>query len=68
MMDVVDIAQSAVERLEEAARRFGPGGHPAPGPKATGRCLWCDEPLEDGRRWCDSDCRDDWERAKGVTR
>ena len=67
-MDVADIAQSAAERLEEAARRFGPGGHLAPGPLATGYCLWCEEPLEGGRRWCDSDCRDDWERARGGAR
>lgn len=29
--------------------------------QATGCCLFCDEPLEDGRRWCNSDCRDDWQ-------
>lgn len=30
--------------------------------KATGNCLNCDEPLDDNRRWCDADCRDDWQR------
>jgi len=30
--------------------------------QATGRCLWCNEPLADGRRWCDAECRDEWER------
>lgn len=37
----------------------------------TGRCLFCHEILADDRRWCDSDCRDDWEherRMKGVRR
>lgn len=24
----------------------------------TGRCYTCDEPVPDGRRWCDADCRD----------
>ena len=28
---------------------------------ATGQCLYCEEPLPVGLRWCDSDCRDDWE-------
>jgi len=28
----------------------------------TGRCLWCGEPVEAPRRWCDAGCRDDWER------
>lgn len=39
--------------------------------KATGRCLFCHEFVEDGRRWCDSDCRDDWEaerRMEGIRR
>lgn len=30
----------------------------------TGNCLNCDERLDDGRRWCDTDCRNDWERRK----
>lgn len=32
------------------------------GPAATGHCLFCDEPLEEGRRWCDADCRNGWEK------
>lgn len=34
------------------------------GPLPKGCCLWCEEPLhEEGRRWCDADCRTDYERA-----
>ena len=29
---------------------------------ATGNCLWCDAPVDKGRRWCSADCRDDWEQ------
>ena len=32
--------------------------------QATGRCLWCGEPVADGRRWCDAECRDEWERRR----
>ncbi len=28
---------------------------------ATGDCLFCKEPVEDGRRWCNATCRDDWQ-------
>lgn len=35
------------------------------GPQPTGYCLNCDEPLPIGR-WCDANCRDDWERLEGV--
>jgi hypothetical protein len=31
------------------------------GPSATGACLWCGEPLPDGRRWCWPECRNAWE-------
>ena len=26
----------------------------------TGECLYCNESIEEGR-WCDTDCRDDWD-------
>ncbi len=29
---------------------------------ATGECLFCEAPVPAGRRWCDADCRDDWEK------
>ena len=30
----------------------------------TGKCLYCREPVEDDRRWCDADCREEYERRK----
>ena len=29
--------------------------------KATGYCLYCEEPTDSGKRWCCPECRDDWE-------
>jgi hypothetical protein len=50
-------------------------------PKATGKCLFCEEPLhavpqlagEDPTkvkrpRWCDKDCMDDWQREEDGKR
>lgn len=34
------------------------------GPKPTGFCLFCEEPLPDGARWCDVDCARDYERLQ----
>ena len=31
------------------------------GPIATGRCLSCNAELPLGHRWCDADCREDYE-------
>lgn len=30
-------------------------------PKATGRCLYCEQPLPEGRRFCDTDCAQDYQ-------
>jgi hypothetical protein len=30
---------------------------------STGKCLHCDAKVDGDRRWCNSDCRDDWEKA-----
>lgn len=30
----------------------------------TGFCLNCDEPVQHPRRWCDAECRDDWEKER----
>jgi hypothetical protein len=57
-VDEVDIAAERMEiEMERLLKRRA-----ASGPKPTGACLWCGEPVETGRRWCDADCRDDWER------
>ena len=58
-VDDADISQDRAEKeapyLIEASRR------PA-GPTATGRCLYCDEIVDDTQRWCDGVCRDGWTR------
>lgn len=38
------------------------------GPAPTGYCLNCDEPVGEGVRWCDADCRLDWSRREGGLR
>lgn len=38
------------------------------GPEATGVCLHCETPLSDGRRWCDAECREDWEKRQRAER
>lgn len=37
-------------------------------PVATGFCLNCDDAIERPKRWCDSDCRDDWQRLENAKR
>lgn len=60
MSDDIDRAQNEVERtLAEALRSRRPSG-----PSPTGRCLHCDEIVSDTQRWCDAECRDQWEALR----
>ncbi len=57
-MDEVDRANSEAERaLAQALRKRRPDG-PAP----TGQCLYCDDDVAAGRRWCGAECREAWEK------
>lgn len=38
------------------------------GPLPCGRCFNCNEPVAAGVRWCDADCREDWELRENQTR
>lgn len=56
MMDFYDSGA----RLELLDREMALSLRKEEGPPATGCCLYCDEPLPEGQRWCDEHCRDDW--------
>lgn len=55
-MDEADITDS---RLEFEQRMAMLQKKPQ-GPEPTGYCLNCETPLENGRRWCDKECMEDW--------
>jgi hypothetical protein len=60
-MDAADAAQRDSEAIERLSERFR--AH-EPEAKETGYCLTCGAPLPKGRRWCDAECRDEWEREQ----
>lgn len=62
-MDEADIAQPLIEARIEAGIK---AASEAKWLEATGRCLNCGEELADGARWCDADCRDDWQRRESA--
>lgn len=66
MADIIDQAQEQAEQmlaLQQAQRRV------TNVPKTTTHCLYCNALLTDPRhRWCDSDCRDDYETEQVIRR
>ena len=62
MADEADRAQAHIEMM--AAENIRSSKRPE-GPQATGYCLYCDTPVMEGHRWCDSECRDAWAAEQG---
>lgn len=62
MADVVDKANAW--RDLEAELRIKVIRSAGPEVEATGTCLFCDEPVAEGRRWCSAEHRDNWERQR----
>ena len=61
---MADFCDLATER-EEMDREIALALRKPEGPQPTGACLWCDEPVEEGRRWCIGvECRNLWERRR----
>ncbi|WP_372941466.1 hypothetical protein [Shewanella sp.] len=60
MADNIDRANEITEQLKE--RQIKAARENTSLAKATGYCLNCSEKLNDSRRWCDPNCRDDWEK------
>jgi hypothetical protein len=59
-MDEVDLAEKEINALT----RIDPKKATELEAQATGKCLWCGDPVEGNRRWCCVECRDEWQRAQ----
>lgn len=63
MADQFDLA-SEYEELERLSCLNKLKSDNQPKAEATGCCLYCEEPLPEGRRWCNAECRDEWEKEQ----
>lgn len=59
MMDVLDKTQQDMEAIEELSWKYK--AHDVKDAEETGYCLYCGEPVKEGRRWCDKECARLWE-------
>lgn len=64
MSDPIDQANDHIERETAVLLK----ARKPSGPAATGYCLFCDEPVGTGQRWCDAECRDGWEADHKAAR
>lgn len=60
MADIIDQANDTADLYLNAALRKQQHEDIVT-PSGIGMCLSCGEPVEGDRRWCDKDCRDDWQ-------
>jgi hypothetical protein len=60
VMDEADFADRTISQMVEVAR-MASAMELSKMAASTGYCLNCDEPLDDGRRWCDAECCKDWQ-------
>lgn len=58
MPDAADEAQQHIEAEQAHALANLKRAH---SPAATGKCLYCQEPLRPPARWCGAECRDGWQ-------
>jgi hypothetical protein len=63
MSDEVDVSNDRWDMF--VSMMINSAGSGAPEAEAIGECLYCSEELPEGRRWCDADCRDGWQKLKG---
>lgn len=62
-MDEADASEQAQQITLDIALKKRRASLPA-----IGRCYSCDEVTDNGRRFCDRDCLEDWERAEKARR
>lgn len=63
MADLIDEANETAELfLSNSLRKSQQSARIAP--HAIGTCLSCGEFVATDLRWCDADCRDDWQAAQ----
>lgn len=63
MSDIIDNANDLVALTDSLAVR-AIRENLKPEAEATGFCLWCEAEVKEPKRWCDADCRNDWEKDK----
>ena len=61
MSDEVDVANDLAQHAIDVGIRNAHDKIKKPS-NQTGRCIWCETPVKDDRRWCSVECRNEFEK------
>lgn len=61
MADEIDLANELAEKQLSALINEAKNSEVDMFSNSRGTCLWCEEPVHDGRRWCSQECAKEWE-------
>ena len=61
MSDDIDIANDLAQHAIDVGIRNAHDKIKKPS-NQTGHCIWCETPLQDDRRWCSVECRNEFEK------
>ena len=65
MADIADKANDQAQLILDKQIEIAKGAKLDIFPNESGQCWYCDEPVEGGKRWCESSCRDLYEQQMG---
>lgn len=64
---MTDVSDQATNREEQERERcINAVSRQNQALQPTGSCYWCEEAVEGERRFCDSDCRDMWQKQDAA--
>ena len=63
MSDDVDIANDLAQHAIDVGIKLANRNIKKPS-NQTGKCIWCENPVIDDRRWCSIDCRNEFEKYR----
>ena len=61
MSDEADIANDYLQQMINTALTNAHNKAKIPF-NTTGKCIWCEENIDDSRRWCSVDCRNEYQK------
>jgi hypothetical protein len=63
MSDDADVANDLAQHAVDVGIKLANNSIKKPS-NQTGKCIWCEDPVIDDRRWCSIECRNEFEKYR----